>query len=883
MLKGSLSDSAIRAVFDLFDYNGDGSIDESELETYLASVFRVLFAMQPEMQSVVQATPDELAAATAKQCFIDADLNHDGKLSFEEFSRWYKADQAGGDNARATAAARANVEATVRAAEIMGGPDLSGLVSLLQLHRRPFESIMEHFAAFCDSNGSLSRGPFNRGFGTLTQHLTGDESKACRHALSWLYDAFDTNHDGKVDFVELIAGLGALYSHAAFAPTAPDAVDDSESPREDALRTAFELFDISGDGSLEATELEVYLSGVFTVLYQTNSIVHKQLKRTPTELARHTAQQVFAAMDTRGTGKVSFEEFRKWFQSGPANDTARQLLLQCADRTPAWLTITEAQQVTGLGDIGVTDAIELVAEFADETGRLDRSAFARFFIELRSRAYAMGVVFSEVLKSRANAVLGRLFDVFDTDHNGAVDFVELSAGLAVLCRGSLHDQTATVFSLYDVNGDGVISRGELTEFFTAVFRVVQEISPGLREAPLQGVDPRVAAQKVAEVIFEEADTDQDGFISQQEFTAWHNRSSHTQWLESLVRTQETGARRRGGQTASTSGHAAASAGDVQWQLQDLRQATGLDSMHAEDVLEIFSEVANGRTQLDEGTFRQGMRRILTLSGGRAAVNAETAELCQRLFRLLDADGNGVVDIVEMSAGLSVLCGGSALTAAERARRAFQLYDTDKNDRVSGSEMRQFLTAVYTVLFATTPAAREMAEGFTAAALADSTTHACFAQMGVSPEDGLTFNQFRTWFELHDVTGAPATTSAPRPATVADQGPRLPTPSYVRDVLGLSVLEVSEMMQIFREQSKQGVLTQVQFARAVQLVARLGGVSTPPDPELVGRLFALFDADRNGGTYAQLMGYAVWGTGVWGMRYGVLTHCCLRMVNGRRTC
>ena len=31
----------------------------------------------------------ELAEVTAEQAFKDADLNHDGRLSFEEFQRWY--------------------------------------------------------------------------------------------------------------------------------------------------------------------------------------------------------------------------------------------------------------------------------------------------------------------------------------------------------------------------------------------------------------------------------------------------------------------------------------------------------------------------------------------------------------------------------------------------------------------------------------------------------------------------------------------------------------------------------------------------------------------------------------------------------------------------
>ena len=36
--------------------------------------------------------------ATAKDAFEVADLNHDGRLSFDEFQKWYKKSGAGGES-----------------------------------------------------------------------------------------------------------------------------------------------------------------------------------------------------------------------------------------------------------------------------------------------------------------------------------------------------------------------------------------------------------------------------------------------------------------------------------------------------------------------------------------------------------------------------------------------------------------------------------------------------------------------------------------------------------------------------------------------------------------------------------------------------------------
>ena len=41
--------------------------------------------------------------------------------------------------------------------------------------------------------------------------------------------------------------------------------------------------------------------------------------------------------------------------------------------------------------------------------------------------------------------------------------------LSVLARGSLHDKVQWTFGLYDINGDGFISRDEMVDIVTAVY------------------------------------------------------------------------------------------------------------------------------------------------------------------------------------------------------------------------------------------------------------------------------------------------------------------------------------------------------------------------------------------------------------------------------
>ena len=79
----------LRSTFDLFDYDGDGFISLAEMTRYLASVFRLVASTRPEVFQEMRTTPQSLAEVTASQCFHDADIDHDGQLSFDEFCRWY--------------------------------------------------------------------------------------------------------------------------------------------------------------------------------------------------------------------------------------------------------------------------------------------------------------------------------------------------------------------------------------------------------------------------------------------------------------------------------------------------------------------------------------------------------------------------------------------------------------------------------------------------------------------------------------------------------------------------------------------------------------------------------------------------------------------------
>jgi len=83
----------IHAVFNVFDENGDGVISMDEMFKFLTSVFKVV--LTPNVMDVMNSmgvaveSAEDLASVTALECFKTADLNHDGRLSVEEFKNWF--------------------------------------------------------------------------------------------------------------------------------------------------------------------------------------------------------------------------------------------------------------------------------------------------------------------------------------------------------------------------------------------------------------------------------------------------------------------------------------------------------------------------------------------------------------------------------------------------------------------------------------------------------------------------------------------------------------------------------------------------------------------------------------------------------------------------
>ena len=484
----------VQQIFAEFDLDRDGCLDYAEATEYFASVFGRLYAATPGMANDMGVSALELAEDTAQECFAACGVDDSGRLSFEEFSDWYYDYEEPSTLLPYEGGGSSNSDtlATVRAMTTLAQFDAAQIIRAFGGGRG--KTIALDLEAFVDTM-----------VGFLTEACESNaQTRLDGIALfERLFDVFDADHNGVVSAAELAAGLAVLCGGGG----------------DEKVRSTFTAFDADGDGFLSLDEMISYLAAVFRMRYETAS--SWEINATPDELAIATAEECFADAGLHGDGELSFEAFYAWYTASSGGESTTTQVVVAVEVAPQQQPTAELaglhQTRAALGLIGrdVNDIFELFAQFTDFDGTISRDSFQMCFGQLVDPFQSDAGQLSERV--------ARLYDVFDTNGDGMVDFTELACGLSVLCDGSRDDKARAAFALYDIDGDGVISLEEMTRYLTSVFRVLYELQPGTRES-MGDASPEDLAYVTAQQAFEDADANHDGVLSWDEFQAWYTSS-----------------------------------------------------------------------------------------------------------------------------------------------------------------------------------------------------------------------------------------------------------------------------------------------------------------------------------------------------------------------
>jgi Ca2+-binding EF-hand superfamily protein len=140
-----------------------------------------------------------------------------------------------------------------------------------------------------------------------------------------------------------------------------------------------------------------------------------------------------------------------------------------------------------------------------------------------------------------------VFNVFDADKSGSIDFKEFICALSVTSRGKMEDKLDWAFQLYDIDGDGKISYDEMLAIVEAIYKmvrlcfgVVENGEVMLIECAQVGSMVKLpededTPEKRVKKIFRMMDKDENGSLDMEEFKVCLPRSERCECSETHTR------------------------------------------------------------------------------------------------------------------------------------------------------------------------------------------------------------------------------------------------------------------------------------------------------------------------------------------------------------
>lgn len=175
-------------------------------------------------------------------------------------------------------------------------------------------------------------------------------------------------------------------------------------------------------------------------------------------------------------------------------------------------------------------------------------------------------------------------------------------------------------------------------------------------------------------------------------------------------------------------------------LKELRKTSGLKTVPVDDALQGLKGMSS-----DGKLTREQFLAAYALLLQNHSVEVPSDAVKNAVFDLFDRDDNGVVDMMEVICGASLLCSGAE---DDKIHAVFNVFDENGDGVITMDEMFKFLTSVFKVVLTPNVMAVMNSMGVTvesAEDLASVTALECFKTADLNQDGKLTVSEFKNWF------------------------------------------------------------------------------------------------------------------------------------------
>nr|CAB3267554.1 ubiquitin carboxyl-terminal hydrolase 32 [Phallusia mammillata] len=161
--------------------------------------------------------------------------------------------------------------------------------------------------------------------------------------------------------------------------------------------------------------------------------------------------------------RVPYDQFRKWIMEYPSITSVTRWLANSSGVVVSLTDHTEMpnfyQTLAGVTHLEESDITELEKRYwqlksQSKTGRFDLATFKGFVCPPLPECLVQG-----------------LFNAFDENKDGHIDFKEISCGVSACCRGPSAERQKFCFKIFDLDRDNVLNESEVQAMANALLQV----------------------------------------------------------------------------------------------------------------------------------------------------------------------------------------------------------------------------------------------------------------------------------------------------------------------------------------------------------------------------------------------------------------------------